>query len=190
MTGASSIENLSMNGGQNPYDPSTSDPEELAEAEMAQMMGFSNFSSKPKPRSKKRKREAAQLAASAPGAESRSGSNTVPLRKPQCIPMGVGDRAEGSGDRKENASWDEALTKGDPNQPRPIDGPVNKTIQQPSLNEQANHSPFSNEQAPSAGIGGHSQYNWHALRKGVRDKKGDLAYYDPSFVEDPWKDLR
>ncbi|KAI9825749.1 MAG: hypothetical protein M1819_000467 [Sarea resinae] len=27
------------------------------------------------------------------------------------------------------------------------------------------------------------------LRRGVRDAHGDIAYYDPSFVEDPWKAL-
>ncbi|MCJ1284601.1 hypothetical protein MMC26_003935 [Xylographa opegraphella] len=32
-------------------------------------------------------------------------------------------------------------------------------------------------------------YDWNALRKGVRNEKGDLVYYDASFVEDPWKDL-
>lgn len=29
-----------------------------------------------------------------------------------------------------------------------------------------------------------------ALRRGVRNHNGDVAYYDASFVEDPWKGLR
>ncbi|MCJ1403085.1 hypothetical protein MMC11_006308 [Xylographa trunciseda] len=36
-------------------------------------------------------------------------------------------------------------------------------------------------------IGGH--YDWNALRKGIRNEQGDVAYYDASFVEDPWRDL-
>ena len=29
-------------------------------------------------------------------------------------------------------------------------------------------------------------YDWGALRRGVRDARGDVAYYQKSFVEDPW----
>lgn len=38
--------------------------------------------------------------------------------------------------------------------------------------------------------GSDSSYNFAPLRHGVRDQNGDVAYYDHSFVEDPWKDLR
>lgn len=32
--------------------------------------------------------------------------------------------------------------------------------------------------------------DWRAqLRKGVRDENGDVAFYDGSFVEDPWRGL-
>ena len=33
-------------------------------------------------------------------------------------------------------------------------------------------------------------WDWQALRKGVKDERGDLAFYDGSFVEDPWRALR
>lgn len=33
------------------------------------------------------------------------------------------------------------------------------------------------------------QWDWQALRKGVRDARGEMAFYDASFVEDPWKHL-
>ena len=33
------------------------------------------------------------------------------------------------------------------------------------------------------------QWDWQALRRGVRDERGDMAFYDASFVEDPWKHL-
>ena len=29
-----------------------------------------------------------------------------------------------------------------------------------------------------------------ALRRGVRDFRGDMVVFMPSFVQDPWKDLR
>ena len=35
-----------------------------------------------------------------------------------------------------------------------------------------------------------SGYNFAALRRGVRNQNGDVAYYLHSFVEDPWKELR
>lgn len=33
------------------------------------------------------------------------------------------------------------------------------------------------------------EWDWHALRKGVLDERGDVAFYDGSFVEDPWRGL-
>lgn len=35
-----------------------------------------------------------------------------------------------------------------------------------------------------------SDYSFAALRHGVRNQNGDVAYYDHSFVEDPWKEWR
>ena len=29
-----------------------------------------------------------------------------------------------------------------------------------------------------------------ALRRGVRNAQGDMVYFLPSFIEDPWKDLK
>lgn len=34
------------------------------------------------------------------------------------------------------------------------------------------------------------RYDWVALRRGVRNRQGDMAYYDRSFVEDPWRELK
>ncbi|KAL9122615.1 MAG: hypothetical protein Q9187_000829 [Circinaria calcarea] len=33
------------------------------------------------------------------------------------------------------------------------------------------------------------RYDWAALRRGVRNQQGDIAYYDRSFMEDPWEGL-
>ncbi|MCJ1353288.1 MAG: hypothetical protein MMC33_003273 [Icmadophila ericetorum] len=32
-------------------------------------------------------------------------------------------------------------------------------------------------------------HNWAALRRGVKNSRGDVAYYDRRFVEDPWATL-
>ena len=32
-------------------------------------------------------------------------------------------------------------------------------------------------------------WDWQALRRGVRNARGDMAFYDASFIEDPWKHL-
>ena len=34
------------------------------------------------------------------------------------------------------------------------------------------------------------EWDWQALRRGVRDERGDVAYYDASFVEDAWAGLK
>ncbi len=36
---------------------------------------------------------------------------------------------------------------------------------------------------------GGGEWDWQALRRGVLDERGDVAYYDLSFVEDPWRGL-
>ena len=33
-------------------------------------------------------------------------------------------------------------------------------------------------------------WDWQALRRGVRDERGDTAFYNENFVEDPWRDLQ
>ena len=33
------------------------------------------------------------------------------------------------------------------------------------------------------------EWDWQALRRGVPDERGDVAFYDASFVEDPWRGL-
>ena len=35
-----------------------------------------------------------------------------------------------------------------------------------------------------------SEPSLEALRNGVRNEQGDMVYFMPSFLEDPWKDLR
>ena len=190
MTEASSFENpMSLKSDDNSNSHSLSESEEPATADMAQMMGFSSFSSKSKPLSKKRKRELAQLATSGPGMESGSGSNTMPLGKPRRKPVGGEDVARGNREPGENTFNTEAVTQERSTESEKDMGQYSHIAPPSVLGNQAKPPSFSNDPHPSAGEDGHSQYDWHALRKGVRDERGDVAYYDTSFVEDPWKNL-
>ncbi|KAI4216336.1 MAG: hypothetical protein LQ351_001346 [Letrouitia transgressa] len=38
--------------------------------------------------------------------------------------------------------------------------------------------------------GGFEGYTWSQWKRGVRVENGDVAFYDESFVEDPWEGLR
>lgn len=190
MTEASSFENfMFMNDGENPYGPSPSDSEDPAEADMASMMGFSNFGSKPKPTSKKRKREMAQLAASGPGAESGSGSNTMPLGKPRRKPAEGGNGAEGSAMKEEANLGSESMMDQGSHKQWQLSGHHEDVVHDPSLEELRESSSSLKGRSPIAGGSDQTRYDWHALRKGIRDLNGDVAYYDVSFVEDPWKGL-
>ena len=176
-----------MKSDDNPNGHSLSESEE---PDMAQMMGFSSFSSKSKPLSKKRKRELAQLAASGPGMESGSGSNTMPLGKPRRKPVEVKGVARGNGGSEENDINMEAATNERSIGSEKDMGQYGNVAPPSVLGDQAKPSSFSNEPHRFTDEDGYSQYDWHALRKGVRDERGDVAYYDTSFVEDPWKNLR
>lgn len=190
MTEASSFENfVFMNDGENPYGPSPSDSEDTAEADMASMMGFSNFGSKPKPTSKKRKREMAQLAASGPGAESGSGSNTMPLGKPRRKPVEGENVAEASEGKEGAVLGSEGTMDQGSHKQWQLSGQLEDAVHDPPLAEQREPSPSTKGYSPIAGGSDQTRYDWYALRKGVRDQNGDVAYYDVSFVEDPWKGL-
>ncbi len=43
---------------------------------------------------------------------------------------------------------------------------------------------------PLAAKDGFEGHTWNEWRRGVRNEKGDMAFYDASFVEDPWRGLR
>ncbi|MCJ1470530.1 hypothetical protein MMC07_009176 [Pseudocyphellaria aurata] len=44
-------------------------------------------------------------------------------------------------------------------------------------------------QAPPRTQQSPQSHNFRSLRHGLRDENGDMAYYDESFVEDPWRAL-
>lgn len=61
----------------------------------------------------------------------------------------------------------------------------------------AAHEPLSHAEGSEQVLAGdstsgviHERNNLQALRHGVKNEKGDMVYYLPSFIEDPWKDLK
>jgi len=164
--------------------PSASDTET---ADMAAMMGFSSFGAKPNPPSKKRKLD--QLAASRTGAESGSGSNSMPLGKPR------GEKNEAGGGpggfNQQQGGGHEGLVQSDE--------AVGKLRSWKGEKAGATMGGAWDKERISTGTTGSSaglpagnhqgSYDWQSLRRGVRDERGDVAYYDASFVEDPWKHL-
>lgn len=149
---------------------------------MAATMGFSSFGSKPKPPSKKRR--LAQQSAAPSGLARGSGINTTPLGNPKRQTKLEGAGSDPQNDRSvvdhqsdsrhvDNGTW-QGFSGGRSHYEGGMEGAVSEANKYAATVRQDDQ-----EEA----------YNWHALRKGVKDEKGDVAYYDPSFVEDPWKHL-
>lgn len=161
--------------------PSASDTET---ADMAAMMGFSSFGAKPNPPSKKRKLE--QLAATRTGAESGSGSNSMPLGQPrgqkkEAVGGLGGFNKQHGGGREGHVQSVESVKnvesgKG-PKAGGAVEGPG--TTSTSTLG--------SSLGLPAGKLQGF--YNWQSLKMGIRNERGDVAYYDASFVEDPWRHL-
>ena len=154
--------------------------------DMAAMMGFSTFGSKPKPPSKKRKLD--HVAASEAGTELGSGSNSMPLGKPrgQSQVTGSEPRQSDAQDKKEGGTDFHST---------PLLGEerlsvehTNGDVKKPDHSQQLPTGGMDHEAKVQVGIR-QGEYDWSALRRGIKDEKGDMAYYDASFVEDPWKHL-
>lgn len=45
------------------------------------------------------------------------------------------------------------------------------------------------QQSVAAAVGGDGKPTLEALRRGVRNAAGDMVYFLPSFIEDPWNGL-
>ncbi|KAI4234826.1 MAG: hypothetical protein LQ349_003545 [Xanthoria aureola] len=68
---------------------------------------------------------------------------------------------------------------------------TNTTTLLPRRHNTADAAPGSEEYRSTGPRGGTQDgfegYTWHEWRKGVRGERGDMAFYDASFVEDPWR---
>ncbi len=160
--------------------PSASDTET---ADMAAMMGFSSFGAKPNPPSKKRKLE--QLAATRTGAESGSGSNSMPLGQPR------GQKKEATdglgGFNKQHGRGREGHVQPVESIKKVESGKGEKAGGAKDAGASSTNTVGSSDGLPAGALQGN--YDWQSLKRGVRNERGDVAYYDASFVEDPWKHL-
>lgn len=158
-------------------------PEVSPEEDISAAMGFGSFGAKPHLK-KKRKTE--------PSAECGSGSNSLPigLRKEK-------DRNRSDTAQSKSISGDSVthpvgqVSDGNPHISEVVPG-------QMALPKRP-HSPhhvYPDVKGVGSNVEGepgklpNGQWDWNALRKGVRDEHGDTAYYDASFVEDPWAALK
>lgn len=100
----------------------------------------------------------------------------------------------------ENSSILEAVRKEDlETSRRPLAKALYKPTSQKAMPDRLNHQAqldtefhLTGPQAPSSrgtGLMEDGGHDWAALRRGVRTANGDTAYYDKSFVEDPWKEI-
>lgn len=128
---------------------------------IAEAMGFTGFGMQP---GKKRKFNANDGVVD--DVSSATAGNKEPLGKGKKFP-----------DRPANSS--ETTTN---------DGP--HTISESStLHDPAGHQ-SAGAHVPVASAQGRGKPTIEELKNGVRSENGDVAYFMPSFLEDPWKDLR
>ena len=152
-----------------------------AEADIAAAMGFGSFGSKPH-LSKKRKIE--------PLNAPPSSQSTFPIRP--------GD--DGRSNRKipehnnANTPEFEGGRSAQTAHPPPLQDsrvPIALPPKPPSSDlTQLNQHHDHNTTVSRDGKKPDGEWDWYALRRGVQDENGDTAYYDASFVEDPWSHLK
>jgi hypothetical protein len=171
--------------------------------DIAAAMGFSAFGS-----SKKRKFDDTNSPKAKPGASS-SGANITPL--------GVRSKTELDADAMDVTSQEQEPStvedssilpqtqplqrnwKGKQNQPA-ARGPAGLPSRGLNLPDKPQDSPVSQHPSSNAdrpdlsemiSFGGPpvSRAELNALKQGVPDERGDMAYFLPSFVEDPWEKL-
>lgn len=150
-------------------------------ANIVAMMGFSSFGAKPDPPSKKRKLD--QQAASRVGAESRNGSNSMRLGKPGTRKKEVAGEPQGSVFQGRDQSGDSVnlLNPGG-------EGKASRN-EEVECHVMDNLTMSTVGASPEPGLQASGQRSTYD-RRAITNEKGVVAYYDASFVEDPWKHLR
>ena len=151
---------------------------------MAKMMGFSDFGSKPKKRKIEYKREA-----HVPSGQSGSGSNTMPLgRRRENKAQHLDGEAKDDGEQEA-----EIGVSGHGGGQGDFDGLEREPLGQAKDVKNANVEK-SNEVSKSLQLKSSpptSQPHHEQDESGsFRARTGARGYFHPSFIEDPWKDLR
>ncbi|KAL1582779.1 hypothetical protein WHR41_08341 [Cladosporium halotolerans] len=108
------------------------------------------------------------------------------------IAAAMGFSSFGGPSKKRKLDADEAVTRANQN-PSAMEEPQHNT-------ESDSHGPISDATRQRAeGLGptrdnitlaDESTMSLQALRRGVRNERGDVAYFLPSFLEDPWEKLK
>ena len=151
-------------------------------ASMAAMMGFSSFGAKPNPFSKKRKLN--ELATSKSGAESGSAANLMPLGKAR---LPTGNHGVEDSRIKEQKAEPREDGKGVLNTDTGGNLGRGEVVRREGVEQKSN---LGSPHGTAAEAGSQQDaYNRHAPRKVMSNGLIDAAYYDASFVEDPWKHL-
>ena len=153
--------------------------ETVDETDVAAAMGFGSFGAKPH-LAKKRKTAGSE--------KTGSGSNSLPLgmtRERDESQIAQSSAVE-EGQQMQRDSQ-EIARQGDGSEKAPQPGTLGT-----GLDNRHHMSVGSNIHTvySQAGQLPNGQWDWQALRRGVRNEHGDMAYYDASFVEDPWALLR
>ena len=163
-------------------DEQLEDAEDTVGYDVASAMGFGSFGSKPH-LTKKRKMNTTD--------NTGSGSNSLPLgmRPLKETVVNTTQASETQHESEAKVPGEGPAERQDLAKPPETTGVVPQNHSQVLLHQY--QSIASNNQASRSSSGKlpNGEWDWQALRKGVRDERGDMAYYDASFVEDPWAAL-
>ncbi|KAL8696963.1 MAG: hypothetical protein Q9201_007390 [Fulgogasparrea decipioides] len=147
--------------------------------DIAQAMGFSSFGAQPRPKAKRRKMGHETVAGGSAG-------DTIPFGKRDGGAKLAEAARRGNGGRMvavETTSTEGGERGLDDAEAGMEDIPGASL---PSRQQRGGPEARSGDRSQS----GFENHTWAEWKSGVRDEKGDLAFFDWSFVEDPWEGLR
>ncbi|KAL9002521.1 MAG: hypothetical protein Q9188_004544 [Gyalolechia gomerana] len=201
-----------------PSPPPTGTSENETDIDIASAMGFSSFGSQPQAKKRKVAHPHRQPGSEASGGNV-SGGNKIPLGKGRERegaaekPVQIGGTGAGMGIRGEGVEGGatanrESVEKGGGEGVRveeavECDGEAMRRL--PTVEETRREcggmSTPGMEGSGARGMEGRAVlgrvlrgdgfqgHSWKEWRDGVRDERGDVAFFDASFVEDPWRGL-
>ncbi|KAI4173541.1 MAG: hypothetical protein LQ343_002879 [Gyalolechia ehrenbergii] len=202
-----------------PSPPPTSTNENETDIDIASAMGFSSFGSQPQAKKRKFAHPPRQPGSEASGGNASGGGNKIPLgkgreregaaEKPvQIGGTGVGMGVPGEGVEGGATAAEEGVEKGGREGVRVEEavggeGEAMRRFQtaEETRRECGGVSTPGMEGSGARGMEGRAVlgrvlrgagfqgHSWKEWREGVKDERGDVAFFDASFVEDPWRGL-